>query len=119
MAPTPRSKAGPRARGELAEYYEELLAEQEESGLSVTAFAEQVGLSAATLYSWRRKLSGDDEEDDGSTGRLVQVAMARSSAGTRRAGVLVLRVGEEFEVELDEDFDAEALRRLLAILDEC
>jgi hypothetical protein len=37
-------------------YYQELLAEQEASGLSVRAFAAKRGLSPWTLYGWRGKL---------------------------------------------------------------
>lgn len=40
----------PRRGPELAAYYEGLLLEQEKSGLSVTEFAEDVGVSACTLY---------------------------------------------------------------------
>lgn len=102
-----------RAGGELAEYYRGLLEEQADSGLSVTEFAEEVGVSAATLYSWRRRL----RDDPGLPGaRLVQVAVSETSHG---GGTLILRVGEEYEVELGAGFDADTLRRLLAVLDRC
>ena len=102
-----------RAGEELAEYYRGLLEEQIERGLSVTEFAEEVGVSAATLYSWRRRLR-DEPAPRG--GRLVQVAVSETS---HEGGRVILRVGEEYEVELGADFDADTLRRLLEVLDGC
>ena len=119
MAPKPRTQPPSRRRAELAEYYRELLAEQEESGLSVAEFAEEVGLSGATLYAWRRKLSLDIEGGNRPTGQLVEVSVACSKEAVQRSSSLILRVGDEFEVELDEDFDAGALRRLLEVLGAC
>ena len=107
-----RDQTGPRSREELAAHYEELLAEQESSGLSVAEFAEEVGVSSGTLYSWRRRLA-----DPPSVGELVEVTVADSDAGG--GGTLVLRVDERYAIELEEDFDGAALSRLLEVLAEC
>jgi transposase-like protein len=56
---------GRRGSAGLAAHYAQLLAAQAGSGLSVTTFAEQAGVSAATLYSWRRRLRGRMTADDG------------------------------------------------------
>ena len=102
---------------ELAAHYEGLLEEQESSGLSVAAFAEEVGVSPATLYSWRRRLRGEE-----SASRLVQVDVVddeREEPTETVRGGLALRVNDRFRIELPADFDGGALARLLEVLDEC
>ena len=107
-----------RDSADLAIHYEGLLKEQEDSGLSVSEFAEEVGLSAATLYSWRRRLRG--REDDA---RLLEVSVIGddgSSLGSPGlGGPLVLQVGERMRIEVRSDFDEDALARLLGVLDRC
>ena len=53
----------PASREELETWYSAALAEQESSGLSVADFAEELGVTATTLYQWRRRLSATSAED--------------------------------------------------------
>lgn len=103
---------GKQRRGDLAAHYARLLEEQSRSGLSVVEFAEEAGVSSATLYSWRRRL--------GSAGRsrLVEVHVEAESRETD-AGGMTLVVGERFRIELERGFDAEALEDLLGVLARC
>lgn len=99
---------------DLVAYYEGLLAEQEDSGLSVTEFAEEVGVSAATLYSWRRRL-----RDGGRAAQVVEVSLVDETRSASPGGSLALRVGGRFEVAVPADFDEGALLRLLGALERC
>ncbi len=103
------------ARTELEEHYAALLDEQEESGLSVSAFAEQEGLSAATLYSWRRRLRRSTAQN--STVPLVEVCVDDEVDPPPVQMVVVISDGTR--IELSPDFDESALERLLGVLDRC
>lgn len=102
------------ASSELARYYAELLAEQEESGLSVSVFAEEAGVSAATLYSWRRRLGCRKEKP-----ALVEVDVVRRTASASSPAGVTLHLDDRFRIELPSDFDEDTLLRLLRLLDRC
>lgn len=105
-------------RTEREGYYEALLDEQEESGLSVAAFAEEAGLSAATLYSWRRRLGRSATRARGSNG-LLEVCVSGDEGSGEASGRMILTVAGETRIELEADFVESALERLLGVLDRC
>lgn len=108
---------GMDARGaaiDRATYYEELLDEQAESGLSVAEFAEEAGVSAATLYAWRRRLRGQ-----GRTPKVLEVDVVDEESAASRSQAVTLHVDDRFRIELSGDFDEGALVRLLRVLDRC
>lgn len=112
---TTRARSG--GRSDLAEYYRGLLDEQAESELSVSEFAEEVGVSAATLYSWRRRLG--DSAGEGEARDLIEVQVAGDEAVLRRGASIVLTVDGRLRIELEADFDDGALERLLRVLSRC
>ena len=105
------------ARTEREEHYATLLDEQEESGLSVVAFAEDAGLSAATLYSWRRRLGRATPRDSGVA--LLEVCVDGDGEVDETSGRMVVATVDGTRIELDADFDESALERLLGVLDRC
>ena len=91
---------------------------QAASGLSVTDYAELIGVTAATLYQWRRRLAaaGDDAP---APGNLVEVTIARPTASISSSNLLV-RIGNgRRSIEVPRDFEANDLRRLIAVLESC
>lgn len=108
-----------RSRGqcERAEHYRALLEKQATSELSVREFAREVGVSAATLYLWRRRLA--ESHGTNEVGGLVEVQVTGDSAVMRRGAAIVLTVDERLRIELEADFDDKALARLLQILSRC
>jgi len=98
-------------------YYSELLDEQEESGLSVAAFAEYRGLAAATLYSWRRRLGRASSRSRGTA--LVEVCVHDDDLDEGAAGRMTVVTSSGARVEVDADFDESALARLLGVLEGC
>lgn len=112
-----------RRRGrELVAYYRGLLLEQSKSGRSVSEFARVVGVSAPTLYLWRRRLrrEGRSGSEPKPNGGLVEVHVSpdRGSDPSKRAG-LALHLKSGHRIEVNQDFDASELRRLLAVLERC
>lgn len=73
------------------------------SGLSVSAYARREGLNEVTLGAWKRRLAQEDRPT------FVELVQPRVSAGFR------LEVGG-VAVQVPQDFDPEALRRLLAVV---
>ena len=91
---------------------------QAASGLSVTAYAERIGVTAATLYQWRRRLSASSDDDHGQA-NLVEVTIARPRP-TAADGCLVVRVKDgRHSIEVQRGFDTDDLRRLRGVLESC
>ena len=96
----------------------EALAAQEQSGLTLRAFATREGLDAQRLERWRRRLA------EGAVPAFEEVALPDVAAVTpveevataqRERFEIVLRSGRV--VRVPEPFDTNALLRLLAIVD--
>lgn len=94
-----------------------VLRELERSGLGVTEFARQRGISPGTLGWWRHVLRqrgrGEAREAPDERG-FVEVVVDGGAAATSTFEV-VLRSGST--VRVPSDFDAAALRRLIATLE--
>jgi transposase-like protein len=86
------------------------LAALKQSGLSVALFAAREGLDAQRLYVWRRKLARHSDFIELTPTTPVDVG------ATLRGFEVALRSGHV--VRLSEQFDAEAFRRLVAVLEE-
>jgi transposase-like protein len=83
-----------------------VLSALEESGESLASFAKREGLSPERLYRWRRKLT-----------KQAFVEIERAPVRTEGAGVLEVVVATGRVVRVPPDFDADALQRLLAVLE--
>lgn len=109
----------PTSRGELAAWYSWILEQQAESGLTVTDYAARVGVSAWTLYVWRRRLCAVRSSNP-STERpkLIEVTAKRSALPATEG--LLVRIGDgRRSVVVPCGFDAGELRRLLEVLESC
>jgi hypothetical protein len=107
----------PGRRGDLAAWYRALLERQAESGLSVADFAASAGVSAWTLYEWRRRLAGSGDDRDAAP-RLVEVSVVPSPPPSMGTGIVVqLRSGHRLDVSAG--FDDHDLRRLIGVLESC
>lgn len=96
-----------RLRGE---YWQELISQQEQSGLTVHAFCEQRGVTEASFYGWRKQLRG---------GAPVEFALVEAKGSGLKSKVLVelvLVTGER--VQIPPGADAATLRMVLGVLRE-
>lgn len=111
-----RSDTGerPGRRGELARWYAEVLADQAASDLSVSAYADEIGVTASTLYQWRRRLGGqgDSERRTRRSFGLVEIGIQEEPARDRTGGLLV-RLGGDRCIEVPRRFDDGAIGRLI------
>ena len=113
----------PSDRSLLADWYRAALERQAQSGIPMTAFADAVGVSAANLYLWRRRLCAGAERP---TPTRTSTAPGQGLLELRLAGGAVqpscaftLRVGARFEVDIPKRFDVDDLRRILEVLVSC
>ena len=90
-----------------------LLLDFEQSGLSAKAFALERGITTSLLWYWRRRLRQDAQAV--SAARMVPVTIQSEPTPAQD---LVLEV-QGRRVHVPRDFDADALRRLVATLEAC
>lgn len=108
-----------------AGYYRGLLAEQKESGQSLKSFAASRGVSAWTLYGWRRRLGlgGKGKRRRGSKraeakGSLLAVKVLGGVPIGEQYSFEVLVRGER-RIRVRGGFDADELGRLIALIEKC
>jgi transposase-like protein len=77
------------------------------SGMTVRAFASREGIDPQRVYAWRRRLGGPE----------APAAPAFVELSSRRAAPIEVVLRSGHVVRVAEPFDADALRRLLAVLE--
>ncbi len=103
-----------RGRAEI----EQLVAEYEASGLGPTAFCRQRGLSSSTFVRYRKR-QRQKSGDAGDGKRWLEVEVCGAAAvgnGERVSGLAVVLPGGQ-RIEVGHGFDADTLRRLLAVME--
>jgi hypothetical protein len=103
-----------RSRAEV----EQLVAEYEGSGLGRTAFCQQRGLSLSTLVRYRkRQKQTSGEGTEGRRWLTVEVTgRATVAGGEGTSGLSVVLAGGR-RIEVGCGFDADTLKRLLAVVE--
>jgi transposase-like protein len=84
------------------------------SGQTVRAFCDEHGLSEQSFYGWRRTIEEQDQQAQ--TPDFVPIHVA--SAAAIPSAPLEVVAGSGRVIRVPADFDAGALRRLLAVLEE-
>jgi hypothetical protein len=108
----------PSSRDELAGWYAAALDAQSRSGLSVTGYAEQIGVTAATLYQWRRRLASSAAVGP-SRAKLVEVTIASPNREVARTAVVVRICDGRRSIDVPRGFDSDELCRLITTLESC
>ena len=91
--------------------WREVLQRQRASGLSVASFSRRHGLSAASLYAWRRRLSA------GAAPAFVEAKVVEPAQLPAAAGVIEVCLRGGRRVRVAGGFDPELLRELVAALE--
>jgi transposase-like protein len=91
-----------------------LLSEQQASGLSVRRFARERGISAWTLYEWRRRFRR--QEANAKRATFVQLEFKRAAIC---APTISVELSSGMRVHVPSGFEERELRRLLGVLASC
>jgi transposase-like protein len=128
-----------RSKAETEKFYRRLVAEQEESGLSIRAFAATHGIPPGTLSSWRHELKERDAArarrgDKATKPRFVRVNVVGAGAGAgpgtpepaplakpagARAAVYEVVLGRDRVLRLPADFDEARVAALVRAVASC
>ncbi|MFO7822274.1 MAG: transposase [Lentisphaeria bacterium] len=98
-------------KGRIYRDWKSVFQEYRESGMTVKAFCEEQGISQGLFYKWRKRL----REEAGITSAAAGFIELRRAGGSVPSGVSVT-TAHGFRIELQPDFDAVTLERLLACL---
>ena len=113
----------PQSHEDLPGWYAAALAAQASSGLSVAEYADGIGVTATTLYQWRRRLAagGGDKGHRSRRSRvgLVEVTVERGAVTANDAKTFVVRLGRDRGIEVPRGFADADLRRLVTLLESC
>jgi hypothetical protein len=108
----PRIKSR-RSRAEV----QQLIAEYDASGLGRAAFCEQRGLSLSSLSRYRKRQQQKTAETaDGKHWLAVEISGSAAVARGGRATGLAMVLAGGWRIEVGRGFDADTLKRLLAVV---
>lgn len=117
--------AGAKGRRRTAAEWRELIDELEDGAEALAAFCRRKRLKPSTLQWWRWRLRTAGRPTGGGTApggreplRVWEAAAPRATDGSRqRSECFELRWSDGLCLRVPSDFDAEALRRLLDVLE--
>ncbi len=87
----------------------ELVRQQSQSGLSVSAFCREHGVSDQSFYNWRKRLADSEP---------VRFALVEANAPVSRDGLLELILASGDRLRIAVGTDAATLRTVLSVLRE-
>lgn len=126
MLTKPATAKSPRKKWD-ADEVRQLVERQEASGSSLLRYCQDHGLPYTTLTALRRKWCRSGPARDQATASFVpvevmgprrQVAVAKPSTGGLHAATMEVRLQHQRAIWVREDFDATALQRLVAVLEQ-
>jgi transposase-like protein len=93
---------------------------QRSSGLTMADFIVETGISNTSLYKWRQRLINESTYDPTKpvATNLIEVTVARQPARTK-THMTVRVAGDRRSIDVPIDFDDDALRRLVEVLESC
>lgn len=87
------------------------------SGLPLAVFARQHGLGATRVRWWRNRLEEREEAGPMTPAALVPVTLIGTSAPTAKPSLMEVVLASGHVVRVGSDFDAEALVKLVRVLE--
>jgi transposase-like protein len=106
-----------RKRRWTSEEARALFEEQSRSGVSLAAFAREHKLGLPRLYDWRRRLA-QERSSRGAGPRLLPVRVISTGPDLREQPVIEIVLARGRRVRVREDFDSDALVRVIEVLEQ-
>lgn len=100
------------------EFWQQVLARQQASGLSIQRFCQRERLAAATFFQWKRRLrrEGSPPAPAEAVG-FAPVRIVAESAGDRPAGTIEIVLAGQRRIRLSGRVDQATLADVLAVLE--
>ncbi len=98
---------------ERERYWRQVIRDQAASGLSISAFCREREVSPASFFSWRRKLAAGGRKEV--AGKFIPIELAPPASLARQPSFEVA-LPNGLRIHVPPQFDADALRALLAVL---
>ena len=96
--------------------WEKRLERWKDSGLSAEQFAAEIGVNAGTLRQWKYSLAAKGRAVRAAESSFVEVKPVATVEGSSSTAVFELEVGRR-RLRIPAQFDADALYRLIAVLE--
>jgi len=110
----------PKSRAARSAWYASIIEEQERDGISVTEAAQAAGITAVTLYRWKKLLSSQCLLDPSPTQGLVRVQVeAAESRQALSANSMLLHLRQDRSIVVALGFDSGELTRLIEVCEAC
>ena len=100
-------------RADRWEYWSEMLELQQESGMTVSAFCEEMGVHATSFYSWRKKLTKEQPIETGPDD-FVEVVLTGDEVVSRESGIYLEY--QDIMIHLAAEFSKDTLGQVLSVI---
>jgi len=94
-------------REERSTYWQKLVAQQTEGGLSAAAFCREHNINPQRFYHWRRRFQKEDPNSSSNFFELIPCSSRPLGSGIR------IHLGDELHIEIDRGFDPLTLRTVI------
>ena len=104
---------------DAAARWQKLIQQQQESGLPVSAYCRERGLSAASMFAWRRRLRPASSRPGAETFKPVKIVPAATlySSGEKSDSAIELCLPGEHRLVVRRGFDRELLLDVIDALE--
>lgn len=94
---------------ELRRWWRELIQSYDSERLTVAEFCQEQGISTASFYQWRRKLSGEHSP------AIIPVELVESSGRSDAEHCAIVRIGSRAEIQISAGHEDLATQIALAL----
>lgn len=106
-----------KTREQARSKWRSLIAEQEESGQSVTAFCRMRGVERRYFYYWKRRLGETAVQSQFVELQLAKPALSHWHVGRGLGATIEVRLRNGRSLMVAPEFDAQHLRLLMAVVE--
>jgi hypothetical protein len=109
-----------QTRSSRREFWQEVLARQQVSGLSIQRFCRRENLATATFFQWKRRFRQASPAPEAAAAAAVNFAMVRvlpEASAAMPAGTIEIVLGRDRRIRLSGPVDKTTLADVLSVLE--
>ena len=104
-------------RSTKADYWQGVLSQQQESGLTVAAFCRERNISHGSFYQWRNKLQPQQPTDTKQNHLLVPIKLVSSTATKTQQSSIQILTPSGYSLRIDAQLPATDVALLLTAIE--